>query len=116
MAQRTIVTLTCDLSHSEAETPAVETVSFAFDGTTYEVDVCGDHAKDIRETFGDYADRARKAAPSVIGRKSRSNGSNRLGGARPSQIRDWAKDNGISVSERGRIPANVMEQYEAATA
>jgi hypothetical protein len=35
---------------------------------------------------------------------------------RSGDIRAWAKDHGIAVSERGRIPASVVEQYQAAAA
>ena len=59
MAQKTVVTVVCDLPH-DGEIEGTETVSFAFDGTAYEIDVCSAHAKDLREKFGQYIEHARR--------------------------------------------------------
>ena len=61
MAQKTVVTVVCDLPH-DGEIEGSETVSFAFDGTGYEIDVCATHAKDLREKFGKYVEHARRGA------------------------------------------------------
>ena len=61
MAQKTVVTVVCDLPH-DGEVEGTETVSFAFDGTAYEIDVCSTHAKDLREKFGKYVEHSRRAA------------------------------------------------------
>jgi len=59
MAQKTVVTVVCDLPH-DGEAEGNETVSFAFDGASYEIDVCTAHAKDLHDTFAAYAERARR--------------------------------------------------------
>ena len=51
MAQKTVVTVVCDLPH-DGEIEGNETVSFAFDGASYEIDVCSAHAKELHDTFG----------------------------------------------------------------
>ena len=111
MAQKTVVTVVCDLPH-DGEVEATETVSFAFDGTAYEIDVCSMHAKDLREKFGQYVEHARRvssAGPRTGRRRSRSG----PGRERSSEIRAWAKQRGHKVSERGRIPAAIIAEYES---
>ena len=70
MAQKTVVTVVCDLPH-DGEVEGTETVSFAFDGTAYEIDVCSTHAKELRETFGQYTEHARRAS-AAGGRRRRA--------------------------------------------
>src|SRR5579875_3742542 len=64
MAQRTVVTVVCDLPH-DGEAEGKETVSFSFDGVAYEIDVCTAHAKELHDTLMQYANHARKAAAAV---------------------------------------------------
>jgi hypothetical protein len=109
MAQKVKVTVVCDLPH-DGEVEGTETVSFAFDGTAYEIDVCSTHAKELREKFGQYTDHARRAAGGPAGRRRRSRGG--PGRERSSEIRAWAKQQGRKVSERGRIPASIIAEYE----
>src|SRR5215471_17759799 len=71
MAQKTVVTVVCDLPH-DGEVEGTETVSFAFDGTSYEIDVCATHAKDLREKFDKYTEHARRVAGGGGGRRRRS--------------------------------------------
>ena len=68
MAQKTVVTVVCDLPH-DGEVEGTETVSFAFDGTAYEIDVCATHAKELREKFGQYTEHARRASSAGGGRR-----------------------------------------------
>ena len=120
MARKVQVILSDDLGDSIA---ADETVSFALDGTTYEIDLSDDNAAELRNVFAKYVDAARK----VSGRGNRSSGAGRAkatGGAaatggrmdreQAGAIRDWARKNGHEVSDRGRIPGSVVEAYEAA--
>lgn len=109
MAQKTVVTVICDLPH-QGEVEGSESVSFAFDGTGYEIDLCGPHAKELREKVGAFADHARRASGAGRRRKARSG----PGRERSSEIRDWARQRGHKVSERGRIPAKIVQEYEAA--
>ncbi len=61
MAQKTVVTVVCDLPHDD-EVEGRETVAFSFDGTSYEIDVCTSHAKELHDRFSEYTDSARKVS------------------------------------------------------
>lgn len=109
MAQKVQVQLIDDIDGA----PADETVTFALDGITYEIDLTDAHAKALRESFAEWVGHARRAG----GRRTTAK---RAGGARTSssdagKIRDWARENGYEVSERGRISAEIREAYEKAT-
>lgn len=118
MAQKVNVVLVDDLDGSEAE----ESVAFALDGVNYEIDLSSKNAEKLRNSFGSYIDSARRVGGRAVrgrGRppaaKSASAAAGR-GGAKPqtSEIRAWAKKEGYEVSDRGRIPADVIEAYQKA--
>ena len=111
MAQKVQVSVVCDLPHSR-ETEGQETVVFSFDGTTYEIDACSDHAKELREKVGPFIEHGRRASVQVRARKRQPQATG--GRQQSAQIREWAKGRGLKVSERGRIPASIVAQYEAA--
>jgi hypothetical protein len=113
MAQKTVVTVVCDLPH-DGEIEGNETVSFAFDGASYEIDVCSAHAKELHDTFGPYAERGRRISGAVAGTRRRGRTRTGPGRERSSEIRAWARQRGHKVSERGRIPASIIQEYEAA--
>jgi len=120
MAQKVIVTLVDDLTGEEAED--ISTVEFALDGVTYELDLADDNSAKLRDALSQYARAGRK-----IGGRHRS-------GRRPARaissnggatgynretlksIREWAKKNGYSVSDRGRLSAQVLQAWETAQA
>jgi hypothetical protein len=108
MAQKVQITLTCD-AH-ETEVPGTETVLFGLDGAAYEIDLCADHAEELREAVEAFVGSARKAG--------RGNSAPRKKAAKSdtdvADIREWAKANGHAVSERGRISSTVKEAYQAA--
>jgi nucleoid-associated protein Lsr2 len=104
MAQKVTVELEDDLDGG----PAGETVRFGVDGSEYEIDLSKKHAAAFRRKLAPFLEHARKAGRGQRRRTAASR--DRSGG-----IRAWAKGQGIAVSERGRIPASVVEQYEAAT-
>ena len=107
MAQKVTVELEDDLDGGLAE----ETVRFGVDGSDYEIDLSTKNAAALRRKLAPFIDHARKAGRGQRRRPGRTAASrDRSGG-----IRAWAKGQGIAVSERGRIPASVVEQYEAAT-
>ena len=119
MAQRVQVMLVCDLHDEEVE--GSETVAFGLDGSSYEIDVCEQHAGELRDAFAPYvggARRAGRAPASAAARRGRSTSRASSGGngdrQRVQDIRQWARENGHSVSERGRLSASVVEAYEAA--
>lgn len=109
MAQKVEVLLVDDIDGGEAD----ETVSFSLDGTTYEIDLSKKNAAKLRGGLEPFVAGARKARKPTTGRGGRTT---RTAGSRErsAEIREWAKSRGIKVNERGRIPANVIEQYEAA--
>jgi hypothetical protein len=106
MAQKVTVALEDDLDGG----PADETVRFAVDGTDYEIDLRTSNAAAFRRQLAPYLEHARRAGRSQPRRAARSAASRQQTG----DIRAWAKGQGIVVSERGRIPARVAEQYHAA--
>ncbi|HEX3823758.1 MAG TPA: Lsr2 family protein [Mycobacteriales bacterium] len=111
MAQRFQVLLVCDL-HSD-DTPGTETVIFAVDGTSYEIDTCAVHGAELREAFAPYVAAGRRAGRSGSGR-GRRRGARSASGVDPAAVRAWARANNVAVSERGRISAAVLDRYAAA--
>jgi hypothetical protein len=107
MAQKTLVILEDDLDGGAAE----ETVSFSLDGVAYEIDLSAKNAGKLRDALAAYVGSARR----VGGRAARGKPKvARNGNARTSDIREWARTTGLDVSERGRIPATIVEAYEKA--
>jgi hypothetical protein len=106
MAQKVQVLLVDDLDGGEA----TETVSFSLDGTSYEIDLSAANASKLRKEFGTYLDHARRASGAGRRRRTRTG----PGRERSSEIRAWAKQRGYKVSERGRIPATIITEYDAA--
>lgn len=89
--------------------PADETVQFGVDGTIYELDLSARHAADFRHRLAPFVEHARVARP-------RGRGSMRTAASRERsrQIRAWAEQQGFTVSAHGRLPADVIRQYESA--
>jgi hypothetical protein len=108
MAQRTVVELIDDIDGKTAD----ETVSFSIDGATYEIDLSKANADKLRTNFSQYVEKARKGGTVKGARKT---GAPRTVNSRErsSDIRGWARQHGIAVNDRGRIPAQVIEAYEA---
>lgn len=113
MAQVFQVLLVCDL-HDD-QTAGTETITFAVDGVNYEIDACDAHASKLRDAFAPFVAAGRRASRgggSGSGRRRR--GAARGGsGIDPAAIRTWARANNVKVSERGRISADVIAQYNA---
>jgi hypothetical protein len=106
MAQKVTVVLEDDLTGG----PAEQTVQFAFDGTDYEIDLSAKNAAAFGKQLAPYLDHARRAGRAPSRRLGRTAAVRQRSG----DIRAWAKEHGRAVSERGRIPASVVEQYQAA--
>ena len=108
MAQKVNIILVDDLDGSEAD----ETVTFGLDGTTYEIDLNGSNAAALREALSGYVGHARKVTGGARrGRKASGASST---GTNTKDVREWAKSQGMEVSERGRISADVQQAYDAA--
>ena len=106
MARNVQVVVSDDLDGSDG----AETVSFGFDGFTYEIDLGEKNRAKFEKAFEPYVQAGRRIS------RSRGTGSARTTGPRIDRaaIRVWANENGLNVSERGRISAEVMQKYEAA--
>lgn len=110
MAQKTVVFLEDDLDGGAAD----ETVTFALDGVSYEMDLSAGNAAKVRAVFGPYVAASRR----IGGRpaRARSGGSAKVDREQLTAIRVWAAQEGIEIKNRGRIPSRVVEQYHAAAA
>jgi len=106
MAQKVSIVLVDDLDGSEA----TETVTFGLDGTTYEIDLNDGNAAGLREALSGYVGHARK----VTGGSRRGRKSSAASSSNTKDVREWAKGQGMDVSERGRISADVQRAYDAA--
>ena len=106
MATKITVTLEDDLDGG----PAEETVRFAVGATEYEIDLNKKNARAFRKQLAPFIEHARRAGRGQRRRRARSAPRREHGG----DIRAWAREQGIAVSGRGRIPASVVERYEAA--
>jgi hypothetical protein len=113
MAQKTTVTLVDDVDGGDAD----ETVSFALDDVAYAIDLSTANAAALRDAMAPWVGYARKTTrpgrADVGGapRRRKSEGRSDL-----AEVRAWGKDNGFSVSERGRISAELQTAYDAAHA
>lgn len=120
MAQRVQVMLIDDVDGTDG----AETVTFALDGVTYEIDVSEANAAALREAFAPWVGHGRRVPGRSSGtgsraprRSSTSPTSGSSAGSSSSQtaaIREWARENGHEVKERGRIQSEVVEAYQAA--
>jgi hypothetical protein len=95
-------------------TAAEGTVRFGLDGTEYEIDLNADHAKALRDALARYVGAARRVSggtrrPARSGRRASASGLN------STEVREWAKAQGIEVKERGRVPAELVVKFKAAT-
>lgn len=108
MASRTIVELVDDLDGSAAD----ETVSFALDGQPYEIDLTAEHAEQLRSVLGEWVGHARR--DNGRGSRSGQRSQRSLRGGDRAAIRAWAQQQGYPVAHRGRIPAEVLEAFQAA--
>ena len=108
MAQRVQTLFVDDLDGSAAET----TVRFGVDGTDYEIDLNAAHAKALSDALEKYIEAGRR----VSGSARRGRGRRATAGATNSaEVRAWARNEGIKVSDRGRIPASVIASFKEAT-
>ncbi len=110
MAQKVQTLFIDDLDGSAAES----TVRFGLDGTDYEIDLNAEHAQALRDVLARYVSAARRGGagarrPGRSGRLAQANGLN------TTEVREWAKAQGIEVKERGRVPAELVVKFKTAT-
>jgi len=108
MAQKLQTLFIDDIDGGEAE----GTIRFALDGAEFEIDLSREHSQELRSALSKYISHARKVGTArATGTRS---------GRKPSwvdttAVRAWAREKGIDIKERGRVPAKVVEQYRTAT-
>lgn len=105
MAQKHQIILIDDLDGSEAD----ETVTFGLDGVSYEIDLSAEHAEELRESINSWVECARRTG----GRASRRGTRKASSDLDTADVRQWARENGYEVSDRGRISATIMDAYKA---
>lgn len=110
MAQRVSIVLEDDIDGSDAD----ETVTFALDGVEFEIDLSAENAARLRDTFAEYVGHARRTG----GRKTRSTPKASSGNGKPDTqaVREWARSQGETVAERGRVPQALVIRFQEAHA
>ena len=103
MAQRIQTLLIDDLDGGEA----AGTVRFGLDGAEYEIDLSAAHSDELRKELQQYLAHARRTGGAARAARTRR-------AIAAVKVREWAKEQGIDVKDRGRVPANVVEQYQTA--
>ena len=116
MASRTTVTLVDDLDGTEAE----QSVSFGLEGVDYEIDLSSGHAQELRDALARYTAAARRTGGRRATRPAAASQSSVTGNGGPGrsrsangEIRAWAAAHDVTLAERGRIPARVIEAFKA---
>jgi hypothetical protein len=104
-----------DIDGSEAE----GTVRFALDGAEYEIDLNAKHAGELRKALSRYVEAARRSGGGGGTRRPARNGSSSrrsaASGLNTNEVREWAKSQGFEVKDRGRVPAELVVRFKAAT-
>lgn len=116
MAQKVLVQLVDDLDGTSSDD--IETVTFALDGVSYEIDLGPDNAAKLRDSVAPYVGSARR-----VGGRMKRGTATKAAAAKSSPpsnreqtkaIREWARQQGHDLSDRGRIPAHIIEAFEEA--
>ena len=110
MAQKILTLFIDDLDGSDAE----GTVRFGLDGAEYEIDLNAEHAQALRDALAHYVGAARRVGGGAR-RPARSGRSGSASGLNTTEVREWAKAQGIEVKDRGRVPAELVVKFKAAT-
>jgi len=109
MAQRVVTLFTDDITGEEGED--IATHAFGVDGVSYEIDLGADSYQNLLDALGPYISAGRKTGSAKRGSAKR--GSAAIG-SDAGKIREWAREQGIEVSARGRVPQDVRDKYTAA--
>jgi hypothetical protein len=114
MAQKVVVQLVDDLDGTTSDD--ITTVTFGLDGADYEIDLTAGNAAKLRNQLGDFVEAARRTGGRVRRGTAPKGATPAASREQTKAIRDWARGNGFELSDRGRIPSNVIEAFEAAHA
>ena len=112
MAQKVIREFIDDIDGSEAE----RTFPFAVDGTNYEIDLSSQNIKEFNEAIGGFVESARKVKASGHGRRVHKTSTSDSGRSREQTqaVREWARQQGHSINDRGRIPVSIQQAFDQA--
>lgn len=108
MAQKIHITLVDDIDQSVAD----ENVTFGLDGINYEIDLSAENAAALRESLAAFIASGRRVGGRAV--RGRGPAAPKAGSSDVAAIRAWARDNGYTVHERGRIQAEIRDAYSAA--
>jgi Lsr2 len=111
MAQKVQTLFIDDLDGTDAE----GTVRFGLDGAEYEIDLNAKHAKDLRDALARYVGAARRTGGAAKRPAARGSSRKSANGVNTTEVREWAKSQGIDVKDRGRIPAELVVKFKAAS-
>ena len=111
MATKTLVQLSDDIDGS---TDNVSTVTFAYEGVQYEVDLNESNRKQLDEALSRFIGAGRKVGGGSRTRRNAATPKQVDTAPDPKAVRAWAEANGITVSPRGRIPSETIEKFLAA--
>lgn len=114
MARRIVHQLVDDIDGSVLEIGEGETVHFSFNGAAYEIDLSTAHADELRQALEPYISAGRRAGSSTTAARSTPARKRQARNPEVAAIRAWANENGHTLSERGRIPAAILDAYNAA--
>lgn len=107
MVQKTVVINIDDFSGKESE--EVSTHAFSLDGVSYEIDLVPENYDKLYDALAPFIENGRKTGRAK-GAKARKD----TDGPSAEEVRVWARDNGLQVNERGRVPKEIREAFEAA--
>lgn len=114
MARRIVHQLVDDLDGTVLEVGEGETVLFSLDGAAYEIDLTEHNARALRGALSPFISAGRKISSRTPSTASDARVQRRSDQRDYAPIRAWAVENGFTLSERGRVPAAVLEAYDAA--
>lgn len=113
MAKRTSTIVIDDLTGAELGTDATS-VTFALDGTAYEIDLAPTAADELREALAPFIGAARKVSRASRGRRASSSTSTSAPAGEQAAARTWLLEQGLEVPSRGRLSAELLERYRRA--
>lgn len=113
MARKVITTLVDDINGDPIDEGQGETVLFALDGVNYEIDLSDENAAKLRTVLEEYTEKGRRASRATSGKAAPRRAPSSGPKEDLSAAREWLRANGHTVSERGRIAANLLEEYRA---
>lgn len=118
MARAVTTIVTCDMCEQAGNTHTtdVNTYSFQYSGTGYEIDLCQMHGQSFENQFGTWIGFARRMGAATTTNGRRSNGRRATASTQTrnlKDVREWARGNGFKLGDRGRIPREVLDAYDS---